>query len=351
MVISTSRVNSYGSRVITEGIDLSQYVRNPILLWMHCRQYPGERAPLPIGRVENLRTEGDALIGTPVFDSADEFARQIESKWENGFLKMCSAGIEILETSADMALIVPGQTRATITRCKLVEVSIVDIGANDDALQLMHEGRELRLAAGAGSEVLPLLNVSDKQEQRKLAYSAERRKGRMKFKLNMTQANADGTEPEASNNNKQFNMKKETLVLLGLADDASEQQVHEAVQLLKGQADKVKTMELAAITQCVETAIKEKRVTEAKRDHFVELGKKVGVDSLRETLELMQPTVKPTDVIQQQAGANGAPAAGQQQTFTKLSEVPEDKVMELKEQNPELYARLYRAEYGVDLDV
>ena len=95
MVISTSRVNSYGSRVITEGIDLSQYVRNPILLWMHCRQYPGERAPLPIGRVENLRTEGDALIGTPVFDSADEFARQIESKWENGFLKMCSAGIEI----------------------------------------------------------------------------------------------------------------------------------------------------------------------------------------------------------------------------------------------------------------
>lgn len=327
MVISTSRVNSYGSRVITEGIDLSQYVRNPILLWMHCRQYPGERAPLPIGRVENLRTEGDALIGTPVFDSADEFARQIESKWENGFLKMCSAGIEILETSADTALIVPGQTRATITRCKLVEVSIVDIGANDDALQLMHEGRELRLAAGAGSEVLPLL------------------------KLNMTQANADGTEPEASNNNKQFNMKKETLVLLGLADDASEQQVHEAVQLLKGQADKVKTMELAAITQCVETAIREKRVTEAKRDHFVELGKKVGVDSLRETLELMQPTVKPTDVIQQQAGANGAPAAGQQQTFAKLSEVPEDKVMELKEQNPELYARLYRAEYGVDLDV
>ena len=40
---------------------------------------------------------------------------------------------------------------------------------------------------------------------------------------------------------------------------------------------------------------------------------------LRETLELLQPTVKPTDVIQQQAGANGAPAAGQQQTYPTLS--------------------------------
>lgn len=144
-------------------------------------------------------------------------------------------------------------------------------------------------------------------------------------------------------------MKKETLELLGLTEGATEQQVHEAVQLLKGQADKVKTMELAAITQCVETAIKEKRVTEAKRDHFVELGKKVGVDSLRETLELMQPAAKPTDVIQQQAGANGAPAAGQQQTFAKLSEVPGDQLEALKKEKPAEYARLYKAEYGVEL--
>lgn len=324
MVISTSRLNCYGSRVMTSGIDTTQYAKNPVLLWMHRRSF-GSGSPLPIGRVENLRFDGDSLKGTPVFDESDPFAKQIADKWENGFLKMCSAGIEIIETSVDPADLLPGQTRATVLRSKLTEVSIVDIGGNDDALQLTNSGKLLTLSAGEASDALPLLE------------------------LNKPQANADGTEPEANNNKKQFTMKKETLELLGLTDGATEQQVHEAVQLLKGQADKVKTMELAAITQCVETAIKEKRVTEAKRDHFVELGKKVGVDSLRETLELMQPATKPTDVIQQQAGANGAPAAGQQQTFAKLSEVPVDQLEALKKEKPAEYARLYKAEYGVDL--
>lgn len=324
MVISTSRLNCYGSRVITAGIDTTQYTKNPVLLWMHRRSF-GSGSPLPIGRVENLRFDGDALKGTPVFDEADPFAKQIADKWENGFLKMCSAGIEIIETSVDPADLLPGQTRATVLRSKLTEVSIVDIGGNDDALQLTNSGKLLTLAAGEVSDVLPLLE------------------------LNKPEANADGTEPEANNTKKQFNMKKETLELLGLTEGATGQQVHEAVQLLKGQAEKVKTMELSAITQCVETAIKEKRVTEAKRDHFVELGKKVGVDSLRETLELMQPAAKPTDVIQQQAGANGAPAAGQQQTFAKLSEVPGDQLEALKKEKPAEYARLYKAEYGVEL--
>ena len=53
-----------------------------------------------------------------------------------------------IETSADDALVLP-QTRETVTRSKLVEVSIVDIGGNDEALQLYGEGgRLLKLAAG-----------------------------------------------------------------------------------------------------------------------------------------------------------------------------------------------------------
>lgn len=67
MIISTSRLNSYGSRVITTGIDITQYEKNPVLLWMHRRSF-SSGSPLPIGRVENLRFDGDALKGTPVFD-------------------------------------------------------------------------------------------------------------------------------------------------------------------------------------------------------------------------------------------------------------------------------------------
>lgn len=47
-------------------------------------------------------------------------------------------------------------------------------------------------------------------------------------------------------------MNKETLQLLGLAEDATDEQVHNAVQLLKGKADKAQSMELAAITAAVD---------------------------------------------------------------------------------------------------
>lgn len=326
MIISTSRLNSYGSRVITAGIDITQYEKNPVLLWMHRRSF-SSNSPLPIGRVENLRFDGDALKGTPVFDEKDPFAKQIADKWEGGFLKMCSAGLDIVETSVDPVHLLPGQTRATVLRSKLTEVSIVDIGSNDDALQLTNSGQLLTLASGEACEALPLLELN-KQEK---------------------EDNANGEQPAASINNNKITMKKETLQLLGLAENATEEQVHNAVQLLKQSADKAQSMELAAITSAVDQAIREKRITEAKRDHFIQLGKNVGVQQLTETLECMAQASKPLDMINQQPRSNGAPAGAEHQTFAKLSEVPADKIETLKKEQPQEYARLYKAEYGIDL--
>lgn len=328
MIISTSRLNSYGSRVITAGIDITQYEKNPVLLWMHRRSFSNSN-PLPIGRVENLHFDGDALKGTPVFDMNDPFAKQVADKYENGFLKMCSAGLDIIETSVDPQHLLAGQTRATVLRSKLTEVSIVDIGSNDDALQLSDSGKLLTLAAGEACETLPLLELQKPADQ--------------------IVDNAKGAEPAASNNNNnKKRMKKETLQLLGLAEDATEEQVHNAVQLLKGKADKAQSMELAAITSAVDQAVKDKRITEAKRDHFIQLGKNVGVQQLAETLECMKPASKPLDLINKGEGSNESPAVGHQ-TFTKLSEVPADKIETLKAEQPAEYARLYKAEYGVEL--
>ena len=322
VIINTSGLNCYGSRVITSGIDLTQYKRNPILLFMHRRSTDGKS--LPIGRIENLRVDGDKLIGTPVFDENDPFAKQIADKWEHGFLRMASAGLEIRETSVDPAVLVEGQTRATVTLSKLEEVSIVDIGGNDDALQLHHNGKLLTLAAGEACDLLPLVELAaPKQEENE---------------------NAD---PSANSNplNK-TKMNKETLQLLGLGESATEQEIHEKVKLLKEKADSAERMQLSAITQAVDTAIAEKRLTGDKRDHFIELGKKAGVESLRETLQLMQPARKPADVIDQQ---HDNPAGGEHLTFAKLSDVPADQLGKLRTENRKEYARLYKAEYGVEL--
>ena len=311
-IITTSGRNSYGSRVLTSGGDWRQYERNPVLLFMHNRAFSREN--LPIGRMENLRIEGDRLIGTPVFDMKDEFAKKVADKWDNGFLRMLSAGIEIIETSTDASVMLPGQTRPTITKWKLVEVSVVDIGANDEALRLYdQEGTMLKLASGMDNEVLPLLK--------------EKEDNQSTIKTKTT-------------------MDKELLTLLGLPEGATDDQVLATVQGLKEKADKVEAMTLANITAIVDEAVTTKKITADKKEHFVNLGKAAGIDSLRETLSLMKPVQKPTDVIAEQTATVKGKADA---TYAKLSEVPDAELRKMKEENPKEYARLYKAEYNVEL--
>ena len=323
VIISTSGLNCYGGRVLTSGIDLTQFQKNPLLLWMHRRSF--DRDAMPIGRIDNLRTDGDRLIGTPVFDQNDEFAKKIESKWENGFLRMASAGIEIIETSDAPEHLLQGQTRRTITRCRLEEVSIVDMGGNDEALQLYdRSGKVLKLAAGEDNDALPLL-APEKEDD------------------------PSGTAPDGKDNNQTNkstqSMNKEILQLLGLSETATEQEAVGALRLLKEKADKVETLQLASITAVVDGAIAEKRITADKKEHFVNIGKAAGIDSLRTTLSLMQPVRKPTEVIRQ----TDAPRDDEPKTYAKLSDVPADQLEKLREERPQDYERLYKAEYGHDI--
>lgn len=323
VIISTSGLNCYGGRVLTSGIDLTQFQKNPLLLWMHHRSF--DRDAMPIGRIDNLRTDGDRLIGTPVFDQNDEFAKKIESKWENGFLRMASAGIEIIETSDAPEHLLQGQTRRTITRCRLEEVSIVDMGGNDEALQLYdRSGKVLKLAAGEDNDALPLLAPEKKDDP-------------------------SGTAPDGKDNNQTNkstqSMNKEILQLLGLSETATEQEAVGALRLLKEKADKVETLQLASITAVVDGAIAEKRITADKKEHFVNIGKAAGIDSLRTTLSLMQPVRKPTEVIHQ----TDAPRDDEPKTYAKLSDVPADQLEKLREERPQDYERLYKAEYGHDI--
>ena len=288
---------------------------------MHRRSF--DRDAMPIGRIDNLRTDGDRLIGTPVFDQNDEFAKKIESKWENGFLRMASAGIEIIETSDAPEHLLQGQTRRTITRCRLV--SIVDMGGNDEALQLYdRSGKVLKLAAGEDNDALPLLAPEKKDDP-------------------------SGTAPDGKADNQTNkltqSMNKEILQLLGLSETATEQEAVGALRLLKEKADKVETLQLASITAVVDGAIAEKRITADKKEHFVNIGKAAGIDSLRTTLSLMQPVRKPTEVIRQ----TDAPRDDEPKTYAKLSDVPADQLEKLREERPQDYERLYKAEYGHDI--
>lgn len=325
VIISTEAVNCYGTRVLTSGIDLSQYGRNPVLLWMHRRAWNGK--DMPIGRIENLRVEDGKLIGTPVFDQADDFAKQIESKWENGFLRMASAALEPLETSSDPLLVLPGQSRETVTKSKLIEVSIVDIGGNDEALQLWGGDKLLKLTAGEESPAVPLLALSDAPD---------------------TPENTEEKPIENPNNKKTMN--KEQLQLLGLPEGATDEQITAALNLMKTKADSAEALQLAAVTQAVDQAIADRKILADQRDHFIKLGKSAGVQMLADTFKAMPQQMKPTDAIHLSKGSAPTPGAGKEapKSYAKLSEVPQAELLTLRKEQPQEYMRLYKEEYGVD---
>ena len=309
-IISSSRLNCYGTRVLTEGGDLEQYRKNPTLLYMHRR---GSRNDMPIGIIDNLRVEGDFIYGTPKFDTDTEEEKIIAAKWERGTLRMLSAGIEILEWSEDPQYLVQGQTRPTIVKWKLEEVSVVDIGANDDALQLAQlykDGKPLTLAMGEENEHLPLLNTNT-------AVSME-----------------DGEAEKIQTNKTTFQMNK-ILLKLGLPTNATEDAV---VQQIEALMNENKQLRLAAINDAVAAAIAEHRITEAQKAHFVNLGEKVGIEELRNTLSCFQPVTKPTDVIRQRT----------EHAELKWENCTPEQLEKLRNENRQEYCKLYKEHYGVE---
>ncbi len=314
-IINTSGLNSYGTRVLTPGIDLTQFKRNPVLLYMHTRGFDGKSTP--IGRVENIRIEGDELRGTPVFDMKDPFAAEIGRKWEEDFIRMCSAGLEPVELSTATEHLLPGQSRATVVRSKLVEVSIADIGSNDDALQLYEpSGRILRLASGVDSEIVPLLKN--------------------------THTPAAEPAPEENNGNNQtlFSMNK-ILLTLGLPATATEDDAVNAITKLQGAAARVETLELARIETAVDAAIEAKKATADKRENLIALGKKAGFDTLQSTIAMLTPVQKPTHLINPAGGA-----ASDASVELAYSEMSDEQLRKLEKENPEKFMQLFKEEFG-----
>ena len=130
-IISDESVNRYGYRILSRGMSTTSFKKNPVVFYNHGTY------SLPIGKGKNLCHEPDGTITLDIdFDTEDEQALAVQKKAERGFLNACSVGIDVLETSADASVVLSGQTRPTVTRCELLELSICGIPGNRNALRL-----------------------------------------------------------------------------------------------------------------------------------------------------------------------------------------------------------------------
>lgn len=137
-IVSDESVNSYGIIIKTDGIDTTQFSRNPIMLYMHNRDLG------VIGRWDNIRKDGDKLLMDAVFDESTELGRQVSLKVKNGYLRCASIGCNIIQSHEEKGVKI-------VTKCCLQEVSIVDIPANSNAMSFK-ENSFITLVHGNGSQ-------------------------------------------------------------------------------------------------------------------------------------------------------------------------------------------------------
>lgn len=197
IILSDSSLNRYGYRVLTSGMLLEAFKKNPVMLYMHFRD---EGSPIwgetkAIGHWEDIQLEGDVLSAIPVFDKVDQLSKDIAAKYEAGTYNAASVGIRIIATSANKDLLVPGQTRETVTESELMEASIVDIPANSNAVRLYDRSTSVLLAAGMDTNSVPALSTTSFKNKMTLKESWS---AFLSF-LNISQDKAVTTELSAEN--------------------------------------------------------------------------------------------------------------------------------------------------------
>lgn len=130
-VASNASPDRIGDVIAVEGWDISSYEKNNIVLFNHNPQ------ELPIGRGFVSVVE-DALMIDIEFDEADPVAKEISRKCREGFLNAVSVGFNPIESinRADLPEdhFAKGSTGLFFTKTELLEVSIVTIPANSQAV-------------------------------------------------------------------------------------------------------------------------------------------------------------------------------------------------------------------------
>jgi len=119
MIISTQGRDRDGDVVLQDGIDITNYMNNPVVLFGH------NYWDLPIGKTIEIIREATQTIAKGVFASAEAnpFAQQVRKLYDAGIIKTASIGFIPREYEGNL-----------ITKCELLEWSFVPVPANPEAL-------------------------------------------------------------------------------------------------------------------------------------------------------------------------------------------------------------------------
>ena len=297
-------LNMYGYRVMTDGIDVSQYEKNSIVLYIHKRGEPKD----VIGKASNLRKQNGQLLADVEIDVEEEHAKTINGKIERGYIKMGSIFAIPVEESTEEDVLLPGQKYATVTKSKLIELSIVDIGGNDNALKL----------SAAHPDNLKLTAVHSKQENMNLKTIA------LSLELG-----TDATEDAVVSKIKEIQLN---------ADNLKQER-----DQLKADLDAVRSTEInkildeAVALNLVPEALKDSQKKALESDFENQSKVMLGlIKDARKKKEKDQKQGIVTDFVDGQGGASD----DDKLSFDYLQKHDPAKLKQIKEESPERYNKL-----------
>lgn len=302
-VLTDESVNGYGYRVLTSGIGLEQFEKNPVMLYSH------EYGLLPIGTWEHVREKEGKLLADAKFDEGDPFAQEVARKVAEGILKCCSIGFSVLGIDDSDGLKLPGQVGPTVTKAELLECSICAIGANRNAMRLTEE------VAGAAVKVGGRMTLTMAQGKNQV--------------IN-TQNSSTMTEQEQT----QMNQLQQQV-----------QQLTESNQTLTQERDaalaEVKQVRDAEIETLLTAAVSDGRISEGEKPTWKEM-LSVTPESAKSALSKLNPRTS----LSQMLGSQNGKGEFAGKSWSELDRA--GKLSAFKAADAEGFKSLYRETFGVE---
>lgn len=135
--IASSEVEDrQGEIVSVDGWELDNFIKAPRLLWGH------DHKRLPVGKVTQIWVEKSAgnplLMFKAEFQTVTKFGRAVKKLFDEGFLNTFSVGFKPIDSEHDSE----AKSGTRFTKQELLEISVVNVPANADALTLAYKSLE-----------------------------------------------------------------------------------------------------------------------------------------------------------------------------------------------------------------
>lgn len=139
-VASTPKVDRHGESVDVKGWDLKNFKKNPVLLWAHDHSIPA------IGVAKRVWISDGKLMFKGVWQEVTDMGKAAKQLVEDGIINSFSVGFLPAEMEGN-----------TYTKQELLEISLVNVPANPDAMMLAYKSLK---ASGVKEKVMEDIGIA-----------------------------------------------------------------------------------------------------------------------------------------------------------------------------------------------